>query len=459
MIPNILKNIYDTLPIPMQNILTSLYGYKILNDRYGKYYKSKILELQKRNDKSFDYYSYQLEQLNTFLGYAKANSSYYSSVLGELELPIKSADELKRVSFLTKEDIRKNIDNIVTISTKKAVKSHTGGTTGKSLSIYYSKKDMQDRVAYLDYFKQQHGVHKGMKSASFMGKTIVPINQKKKVFWRYNYPLKQLLFSSFHLTDENISYYIDKLNSFKPHSLDGFSSVMLTIAKYILKNNIKLDFKPLAIFPTAETLLDPDREIIEKAFNSKIRNQYASSEGAPFITECIKGSLHLNIDTGLFEKVEESDVSEIYVTSFSTHGTPLIRYKIGDSLEFTSENCSCGVDTPIVKRILGRSTDFLYSEERGTISSANMSNTVKQLPYSVVGIQFVQTQLKKVEINIVPDKKLFKEEHIQEILKEMKYRLGENMTFHVNLVDRLEISKSGKTRFIINKLDRNTIKY
>ena len=356
---NFLNNIYEKLPISLQHVATSIYGYYLIKQRYGKHYLRKLNELRSRNEKVFDYNKYQLDELNRFLQYAKRNSPYYQEKLINISLPLKSIEELKEIPVTTKEDIRANIDNIVTIDKSKSIKVYTGGTTGKSLSVFYTIENMQERMAILDYFKEQHGFYKGMKRASFTGKVLIPMQQKKKVFWRYNYPLKQLLFSSFHLTDENIPYYIKALNKFKPMALDGFPSVMVRIAEFALKNDIKFTFKPIAIFPTAETINDYDREVLEKAFSCKVRNQYASSEGAPFITECKEGNLHLNIDTGVFDKLDPTaDISEVLVTSFTTYGTPLIRYKIGDVLEFTDEKCSYGIITPIIKKIIGRKKNF-----------------------------------------------------------------------------------------------------
>ena len=36
-------------------------------------------------------------------------------------------------------------------------------------------------------------------------------------------------------------------------------------------------------------------------------NQYASSEGAPFIIECKEGNLHLELQSGVFEVLDEND--------------------------------------------------------------------------------------------------------------------------------------------------------
>ena len=57
----------------------------------------------------------------------------------------------------------------------------------------------------------------------------------------------------------------------------------------------------IAITTTAETLYDYQRSIIQEFFQCKVYNQYASSEGSPFITECKSGSLHVNMDSGIFE--------------------------------------------------------------------------------------------------------------------------------------------------------------
>ena len=58
----------------------------------------------------------------------------------------------------------------------------------------------------------------------------------------------------------------------------------------------------------------------------EIKDQYASSEGAPFIFECPHGKMHIDITSGVFEVLDESgndaDMGELVVTSFSTRGTP-----------------------------------------------------------------------------------------------------------------------------------------
>src|SRR5699024_81578 len=153
----------------------------------------------------------------------------------------------------------------------------TGGTTGKSLHVFSSKEDAAKRLAHLDYSKQVHGDAPFTKRASFTGNEITPVKQTEKLFGRSNIPSQQMLYPGLHVSAENIKDYIKSLNKFKPLALDGFPSSIYRIARYINRNNIKLDFQPYAIFPTAETLHDYYKKEIEKAFKCPVRNQYASS--------------------------------------------------------------------------------------------------------------------------------------------------------------------------------------
>ena len=50
---------------------------------------------------------------------------------------------------------------------------------------------------------------------------------------RYNAACKQMIYSSFHITEENMKYYVESLNKFKPHAIDGFFIIMCDIAGYI----------------------------------------------------------------------------------------------------------------------------------------------------------------------------------------------------------------------------------
>ena len=451
-----LEKIYEKSPIFIQNLMVSINGFFNYFERYGKAYKEYYKELKELDKlKLEEKIEYQNKELVKFINYAYNNSKFYHELYKDINISeIKTVEDLKKLPIVTKEMIRNNINEVVTIERKNAVEGHTGGTTGKSLVVLYTKEDMMKRMAILDYFKEKVGFKNNkMKRATFNGKHIVPQTQNKKVFWRYNLFNKQMIFSSFHLMEENYKYYVECLNKFKPQAIDGFFTSMCDVAKYIERNNLKLDFQPLAIFPTSETLSDEGVKLLERVFKCNVYNQYASSEGAPLITECKCRKLHMNMLDGIFEFKENSD--EILITSFTTYGTPLIRYEIGDSIILSdNQNCKCGNETVIVDKIEGRSRDFLYATNGCKINSGNVSNIFKNVPNAVVKVQIVQEELKKIIIKLVIDKKQYKKDYEGLIISEAKAKLGNDMEVKLDIVDNIEREKSGKYRMIINNVKR-----
>lgn len=300
----VLEKFYDRSPIFFQNIMVSVSGYHRNITRYGKTYYEYRKFLS-----DFDTWSlerkleYQRQELVKFIKHAVNHSKFYRELYKNIDIDsIKTTDDLMRLPIVDKEMLRANIDNVVTIPRKGAVEGHTGGTTGKSLVVLFTPDDMMKRMAFLDHFKARVGFeHRKMRRATFNGKHIVPPNQRKKVFWRYNAACKQMIYSSFHLTEENMKYYVESLNRFKPHAIDGFFMSMCDVAGYIERHRIKLEFTPIAIFPTSETLTKAGRELLERVFKCKVFDQYASSEGAPFVTECENQVLHMELASGVFE--------------------------------------------------------------------------------------------------------------------------------------------------------------
>ncbi len=452
----LVEKIYDNSPVFSQNIMVSVSGYQRNITRYGKAYYDYLKFLADFDtwplDKKLEY---QRQELIKFISYANKNSKFYRRLYQGIDIAsIKSIEDLKVLPIVDKEMLRENIADVVTISRQGAVEGHTGGTTGKSLVVLMTPEDMMKRMAMLDHFKARVGFeHLKMKRATFNGKHIVPPNQKKKVFWRYNAACKQMIYSSFHITEENMKYYVESLNKFKPHAIDGFFMSMCDIAGYIGRHNIKLEFQPIAIFPTSETLTQSGRELLERVFKCKVYDQYASSEGAPFVTECPNQTLHIELASGVFEHFEDGS-DEVLVTSFTTHGTPLIRYRIGDSMKFANENasCACGLQSPVVLEIQGRRLDFLYTVNGAKISTVNVANSFKNIPNALIRAQAIQEKLDEIIIKLEVDKKLYKPEYDELLKDEFLHKFGTGTKIIIEHVDEIPREISGTFRMIKNNI-------
>ncbi|GIP35025.1 phenylacetate--CoA ligase family protein [Paenibacillus sp. J2TS4] len=445
------EKVYNASPSWCQDLLISMYGMKLASERFGKtYQRFKQFYAESDHWDLRQLKQYQQQAFTRLLRHAYANSEFYRNYYQGLDIEaITEGESLKSLPVLEKQQLRENVDKI-RVPIHKPIFSVTGGTTGTPLKVAYTIDNFQERQAYLANFKEKFGVVHGMRRATFSGRTIVPLQAAKgSNFWRYNRPIKQMLYSTFHMDEPNMMDYVNSINKFKPQQIDGFPFAIHVLADFIDRHSIPLQFKPLAIFTTAETLYDYQKVLISKVFDCPVINQYASSEGAPFIIECSRGNLHYDLRTGIIEE----DAEGALVTSFTTYGTPLIRYRVGDSiiLEEESTTCGCGNHNPLVKVIEGRTQDYLLSSDRGKVRIG--STILKDVPPVVIKSQFVQTRIDEVEFKLVTQGNHRLEEKYEETIRhEIQKRMGPATKIRLNYVDKIDVEKNGKFRYIKNSL-------
>lgn len=453
------EKIYKILPDVLQNFMVYAYNRQAYKRRYGGEYQNFRKEKKENRRLSLEELKeYQKNRYSKFIEFVIQNSEYYKKTIGEID-NVTLIENISALPIVNKEVLRNNIDTITVKTSEKLEKSKTGGTTGKSLEVKFFARDNQERFAFLDDFRSRFGYELGKKTAWFSGKNLLT-NQdiKKKRFWKTDFVNNVRYYSTFHIKDDYLKYYVENLMSYAPEYLVGFPSTILEIAKYGLANGYDFPENIVkAVFPTAETITEETRYHIEKFFKAKLYNQYASSEGAPFIIECEKGNLHLELQTGVFEVLDENDQpaksGRLVITSFTTAATPLVRYDIGDSitLEDPDKKCSCGNNNPLVKEILGRIDDFIYSVENGKINLGNVSNTLKDTK-GIIRFQAVQDKLEELDLYIVADKEIYSK-HIEEIfIKNWKDRVGNSMKIHLHYVNEIPVEGSGKYRIVRNNI-------
>jgi phenylacetate-CoA ligase len=254
-----------------------------------------------------------------------------------------------------------------------------------------------------------------------------------------------------------LAAYLEAMEEFEPEILDGYPSAIHILAEFISRSERVGGVKPHAILVSAETVFARQRRSIECAFGAKLYNQYASSEGAPFVSECKKGRLHVHSDSGLVEilssggkPVSPGQVGQLVVTSFATRVAPLLRYAIGDLAIRSAEPhlCECGLPFPTIDAIIGRIDDVLYTPDRGFVG--RLDTVFKQVPNGIIEAQIVQISPERIVLRIIPDWPRYRPEHSEKIVEEMRKRLGQVVSIDVEEVREIPRSANGKMRPVVN---------
>lgn len=443
-----MHKVYILVPRFFQNILISLFNIKAYTYRYTGRYKEFFKELSTvsvKNDVE------RLSALKSFILFAKNESLFYKDRIKTDLNNFNKFENIREIPILTKEVLRENINLIRTIEKKYAILAKTGGTTGISLNVYYTKDDNQRRFANVNAFRSHYGYQFGQRTAWFSGKALLKPNSKSKIFWRTDYLFNIRYYSTFHINDKSASYYLNNILKYRPLYFVGFPSCLYELAVFGINNNFERPDFVKAIFPNAETITEEMREVIEGYFGARIHDQYGSAEGAPHIFQyedgyrfdCREGFLEVLDDKG-----EPTTMGRMIVTSYHTKGTPLIRYDIGDIVEL--EEKFDYNKLPKIKRIIGREMNFIVSQETGKINAGNISNATKDIK-GIVAFQIIQNSLDIVLVKIKKSKEFTatQEKHFIENLRE---RLGDSIEIELEYVDEISRDKSGKFNIIKNQM-------
>ncbi|MFQ5786444.1 MAG: phenylacetate--CoA ligase family protein, partial [Thermodesulfobacteriota bacterium] len=284
------------------------------------------------------------------------------------------------------------------------------------------------------------------------------LERTKPPFWMYNKWDKQLCFSTYHLSEELLPYYVEKLFEFAPQAIDAYPSAVYVLAKYMEDNNMTHKMK--AVFTSSETLYPIQREVVENVFQCKIFDKYGLSEMFFVATECEEHEgLHLNMEYAITqvlneqgEPVAHGTKGHIVCTGLENFSMPLIRYDTGDIGKFLPDGCPCGRNFSLMAPVTTKVEDQILTPDGRYISGSLLTFPFKSMK-NIIKSQIVQDDIHVVKIKIVKNG-FYNNEDSKILLEGLHECLGRNMQIVLEFVDDIERTKNGKYRWVISNVHR-----
>jgi len=451
----ILEHIYFSSPICIQNILISIYGFKLFNQRYGgksKQYDKYLNETQLYSKD--DLFSLQEDLFRRTIEHAFATVPFYMELNAKTGLcanDINGLADICKLPVIEKELIRSQPEKFCSndyIYDKSCFWLNTSGSTGKPLRILCDKESRRLHYSFWTRLRTNNQIGKRAKRATFFGRIICSPQQDRPPFWRYDFVGKNKLFSSYHMSDNNLRSYYDELVRYKPIEIIGYPSSIYLLSKYINSNGLN-ELSPKAVITTAETLLAYQRDEISNAFKSStIIDQYGCTEMTLFVSQCHTGAYHINPEHGVIEiqNLSGGNTGEVICTGFVNRAMPLIRYRLGDVLTICKDACSCGTNFPVIEKIVGRTDDLLVSPDGRQLG--RMDPIFKGM-HGIFETQIIQKEYDALEIKIVVDDSFCDDNKI-ELIREIRKRTGESMMVDINIVSSIPKNSNGKFKSVIS---------
>ena len=313
--------------------------------------------------------SLQSARLRKIVDYVYHNVEFYRKkmqALGLLPSDIKGVEDIDKLPFTTKDDLRDTYPfGLFAVPKSEIVRVHaSSGTTGKATVVGYTRHDLdvwaecvarcltmsgigRDDIVQVAYgyglFTGGLGAHDG---AQKVGAMVVP------------------------MSTGNTKKLTTMMVDFGATAICCTPSYLLHIAE-VLENEGKIgDIKLKNAVCGAEPWTDKMREEIERRLHINAHDIYGLSEvmGPGVACDCIyhKG-LHVCedhflpeiIDSKTFKAVKPGEYGELVFTTLTKEGLPLIRYRTKDITNINYDKCDCGRTSARIGKFKGRSDDML----------------------------------------------------------------------------------------------------
>jgi phenylacetate-CoA ligase len=395
---------------------------------------------------------------------------YYRQVLSSIGWDFSNSEfsyeDYLKIPKLEKDTVRDHLPELLNPNYQgRVTKGMTSGSTGQSLSLYYTSEHESYSEAARWRAKNWWGVEPGFPQISIWGRPYTSRLDRLKQEIK-SYLMNTLLFSAFDLNEKILENMWHKIRRFKPSIIYGYPSAIFPLSAYLKENQKKAnDLGIKVIMTTAESILKTQRNLIEEVFGCKTANEYGCSETGGFVYECPHGGWHISTEITFIEfldpegnPVPPRETGEIFLTHLRNHYMPLIRYRVGDRGAYLSDNCECGRKLPLMEVSVVKESDQVklangkcYSSE--IFDYINLAVLAK-FPGSILQFKVIQKAYDVFDIEIVPGNRWV--EKAKTLFKNLtKKQLGNSITIHFTKVSKIRREASGKLRYFISETNPN----
>ncbi len=400
----------------------------------------------------------QLQRLKKMMTYVWESNSFYRQRMESVGLfpeQIRSAEDLRRLPVLTKSDVRTHVDSMISRGFQKSQlqMAKTGGSTGKSLELYFTEECSEQRNACARRHDCWTGWQPGEPIAACWGNPKYPQTLKQKL--NANLLQPYIYLDTMQVDKAAVQSFLEQWQHSKPTLLYGHAHSIYLLADTIRSNNLVAP-RPSGILSTSMMLIPSERKVIEEVFGVKVTDRYGCEEVSLIACECEQHlGMHLNIEHLVIEFLKDDDTpaapgepGRIVVTDLMNQAMPLIRYAVEDVGVYSDRVCSCGRGLPIMEHVTGRVADFLIKPDGSRVAGVSLIENTLTNYAGIEQMQIVQSKLNQIELNIVRAEN-YPEATTEALLQYFSDIFGREVAVNINYIDRIAPEPSGKYRFSI----------
>lgn len=409
---------------------------------------------------------YQLEKLRHMLGLAHRKTRFYRDefrALGFHPDDLKTLDDLRRLPLIDKQVVCENLPDMCTKSVQDGAVDFgsTGGVSGSPLHFYLGANRSAIEYAYLTTSWERVGYRLGMPMAVLRGRVVRA--GRNGLRHEYDPVLRHHYYSSFHMSDQDMSRYLKHIATIGPCFLHVYPSTAAILAHHIRRSDAQGPKNIQAIIAESEILYPEQQRLVEEAFGCRCLSCYGQSEKVAFAAGCDKSDdYHVWPTYGYVELLDGAGDpvttpgarGEIVGTGFINTVMPFIRYRTGDWATYAGDHCeACGREHIVLRDIRGHRTQEMLVAADGSEISWTALNMHDDTFLHVRQFQFMQEAPGQAVLRVVPAQGFCAQDG-ERIQRNLGRKLDGQLTFTIELVEAILLTARGKTVYVDQRIPR-----
>lgn len=312
----------------------------------------------------------QGKRLQKLVAYVYHNVPFYRHKMQEMDLmpeDIRSIDDIVKLPFTTKQDLRDNYPyGLMAAPKSEVVRVHaSSGTTGNPTIVGYTRKDLAIWSEVMSRCLSAYGVTREDTFSVSYGYGLFTGGLGA------HYGVENLGATVIPASTGNTEKHVRLIRDLKITGIACTPSYALYLAETVDKMGINKNDLSLRIGAFgAEPWTEHMRQEIQERLGLKGYNLYGLSEimGPGVSCECeAQHGSHIHedhfypeiIDPVTLEPLPIGEQGELVFTTLTKEGIPLLRYRTKDLTSLMPGECACGRTSVRMTPIMGRSDDML----------------------------------------------------------------------------------------------------
>jgi phenylacetate-CoA ligase len=402
----------------------------------------------------------QNARLQRLVCYCASSIKYYRELFAQAGIDpqqIRTADDLERIPFLTKEELRGRFWDFLPRDLPACRVSRTSGSTGIPVCILADWNSRKCNSAAVIRSRRAAGI-------PFLGRPLLTLlntgqDLPRPPQWTFLQGVhRQYFLNPYVRSRDNVEYAARLARRLRKPALTGITSSVRTLAQAVRDGDFP-PLRPALVTTGGEMLLPAVRDLIETTFGVKVLDAYACNEARDIAWQCRQArGYHVNADNLVVEiiragrRAAAGQAGEVVVTDLNRYVMPILRYKNGDLARWAAGECPCGCRLPMLAEIVGRTGENVTLPD-GRIVLWNQLKGLMNHP-QIRQFRLVQEGNGDFTVRYVPENTADVEQLERLLRDRFRILMGDTIPLRLERTTFIAPEPTGKSKLVVSHYQR-----